>query len=675
MTAAPDPTPPTNPCPTLNQPGCDAWSGWDLLALVPGPVWVALLAGAVIGYAIYIQPWVTTVRDRWRHSINIRAGLIIAGVAVVWWLATHGYAVPVVVAAAGLALAVWVHRGRSGSIVGRWGARSRRTSGVATITEILRRGSWWSLRSTMAVIRPVRCGGLTWRQRWRVRSRELGVALGRVGFLRVWSGFRDVVLVFGGPGTGKTAFLGAGPILDFPGALIVTSTRTDLYMITRRLRRLLGPVTVFNAAGLGDVESSVAFDPLTGCTDPVAAAERAGDMLDAVAGGGPEAKRWAEQAKRLLTPLLHAAALGGLPIDVVQTWLSDIPGSHLAIDYHLEQSPEPAFRAMMRLYQGMNPNTLTSITASTLPALSWLSNPAARKAAAHEYGFDVEEFLRSRGTVYLLGAEEANTAPLVCAFTGYVAREFRRLAALQPTGVLDPPGGLRLDEAALISPVPLASWTADMGGRGVSIIVAFQSLAQVRAKWGDNDASVTLNNAGGIMLFGGTRDRSDLAFWSDLFGDRDERVERLDANGHVTGRDYRKVPVFPPTTLALLPPGRAVVIRKGMSPVVVRPPRSWKRWDVQTPRWVRALRAVTNYCYRVDVACCRRAVRLDRYCYRTAVRLDRWLLTRAQVACATGHFTERGADAHLLRHIALRESVAAVPVPPPVAPTQEATRV
>ena len=42
-----------------------------------------------------------------------------------------------------------------------------------------------------------------------------------------------------------------------------------------------------------------------------------------------------------------------------------------------------------------------------------------------------------------------------------------------------------LDEAALICPVPLESWTADMGGRGVSILVVVQSRAQLLARYGD----------------------------------------------------------------------------------------------------------------------------------------------------------------------------------------------
>ena len=125
--------------------------------------------------------------------------------------------------------------------------------------------------------------------------------------------------------------------------------------------------------------------------------------------------------------------------------------------------------------------------------------------------------------MFLLGAEETQAAPLVCALTGHIAREARRLAALQPGGRLDPPLTLVLDEAALISPVPLESWTADMGGRGVTILAAFQSRAQLLARWGEHAAATILNNTAAVMVFGGTRDRDDLQFWSTLTGERDER--------------------------------------------------------------------------------------------------------------------------------------------------------
>jgi type IV secretory pathway TraG/TraD family ATPase VirD4 len=111
-----------------------------------------------------------------------------------------------------------------------------------------------------------------------------------------------------------------------------------------------------------------------------------------------------------------------------------------------------------------NPNTQSSISTTIMPALAWLSNPTAVAAAAPGGDFDVARLLSERGTVYLLGAENAQTAPLVTALTAHIAREARAIAARQPDGRLDPQLTLVLDEAALICLIPLDRWTADMGG-------------------------------------------------------------------------------------------------------------------------------------------------------------------------------------------------------------------
>ena len=180
----------------------------------------------------------------------------------------------------------------------------------------------------------------------------------------------------------------------------------------------------------------------------------------------------------------------------------------------------------------------------------------------------------------MLGGEEAQVAPLVCALTGYIAREARRLAARQPGGRLDPPLSLRLDEAALICPVPLHQWSADMGGRGVSIVACFQSRAQLLDRYGDAKAATILNNAGGKVLFGGTGDRDDLTYWSTLAGERDEPIITTDMHGRVASRTTRRVPVLSPAQLSNLP-GRVVVFRRNLPPVVGRPELAYKRMDLR----------------------------------------------------------------------------------------------
>lgn len=94
---------------------------------------------------------------------------------------------------------------------------------------------------------------------------------------------------FGGPRSGKTASL-ACHALDAPGALLVTSTRTDLLENTSAVRRVAGRVDVFNPTGLGGLDSPVRWSPLDGCVDLAVAHRRAADLIPPSSGEGERAR-------------------------------------------------------------------------------------------------------------------------------------------------------------------------------------------------------------------------------------------------------------------------------------------------------------------------------------------------------------------------------------------------
>ncbi|MGH7743662.1 MAG: type IV secretory system conjugative DNA transfer family protein [Candidatus Dormibacteria bacterium] len=249
-------------------------------------------------------------------------------------------------------------------------------------------------------------------------------------------------------------------------------------------------------------------------------------------------------------------------------------------------SSVPLVRAADHAAQFLDTNdrTRSSICSTIMPALGWLTDATAA-AAATGGGFDVEKLLDSRGTVYMLGAEDAHTTPLVTALTGHIAREARRIAAtdspLAQRGRLDPPLTLVLDEAALICPIPLDNWTADMGGRNVTIHIGAQSRAQLRQRWGDTGAAAILNNAATLLIFGGARDPDDLAAYSTLTGERYEQTPTWDQEGALTSMSQHRVPVLSPAQIAQLPARHVVIIRRGMAPAVGKVHMAWKRSDVR----------------------------------------------------------------------------------------------
>jgi type IV secretion system protein VirD4 len=523
---------------------------------LPGIALTGLVVGA-LGWLMYRMPTETPGRIYWPWPM-IGGSALLLGAAVVGW---NRY-----IASSGL--------------VGRWSRRARRNQGVASPWAILRTASAFAMRRKAAVLRP----GLrdeAWWRRLLVPTRELATPLARVGLLRVWSPVEDVTLRIGGPRVGKTGEL-AGRILDAPGAVIATSTRTDLIGLTKRCRLRRGPVVLFNPSGVGGLHSTITFDPLSGCRRPATATARASDLLSGVSSPGRDGEReyWAGQARRVLASLLHAAALGDASMRDVLAWVADPDSAAADVQRLLRRSPEPAYEADALQFLGTNERTRSSICATIMPALAWLMDSTAA-AAADKGDFDVEELLEQRGTVFMLGAEDTHTAPLVTALTGHIAREARRLAATQPGGRLDPPLTLALDEAALICPIPLDSWTADMGGRGVTIHIAAQSRAQLRQRWGDTGAAAILNNAATLLIYGGTRDPDDLAAYSSLTGERDEEVPSWDPHGDLHTTSIRRIPVLSAAQIAQLPAGHVVLIRRGMPPAIGRVRMAWRRGDVK----------------------------------------------------------------------------------------------
>jgi len=521
---------------------------------------------AAIGWALRAAPPETPGRAWWPH-------LLAAGFGVVLALAGHA----------------WHRRCGSAGRVERWSEESRRRGGVASPWQILRVASRFAVRRRAKILRPS-LAMVPFRTRLFVRTNELATAVAKVGLLQIWSPVEDVTLRVGGPRVGKSGEL-ACRILDAPGAVIATSTRTDLLEICGPVRARYGPVSVFNPCGVGGIDSTVTFDPLAGCEHPAAAAARAADLLSGASApggqGSGDREFWTAQARRVLAALLHAAALGEASMRDVLAWVADPDEGAAEVRRCLRRSPEPAYESDALQFLGTNERTRSSICATIMPALGWLTDSTAA-AAATGGGFDVEKLLATSGTVFMLGAEDAQVTPLVTALTGHIAREARRIAGNKPGGRLDPPLTLALDEAALICPIPLDNWTADMGGRGVTIHIAVQSRAQLRARWGDTGAAAITNNAATLLIYGGSRDYDDLQAYSALTGERYEDVPTWDEDGKLTASTNRRVPVLTGAQIAALPPRHVAIIRRGMPCAVGTVQMAWKRPEVRRAR--RALR-------------------------------------------------------------------------------------
>ena len=144
------------------------------------------------------------------------------------------------------------------------------------------------------------------RLRYRITDpREHSVFLGRAHYrhgLRV--PLEEHLLVMAPPRTFKTAFL-ADVILRYPGPVIATSTKPDLFKLTSAVRSYFGPVHVFNPQHIGGVPSTFCWSPVDGCQDPATAIRRADAFAFAVSQKGVEdGTFWSAKAVGLPARLL-----------------------------------------------------------------------------------------------------------------------------------------------------------------------------------------------------------------------------------------------------------------------------------------------------------------------------------------------------------------------------------
>jgi type IV secretory pathway TraG/TraD family ATPase VirD4 len=137
-----------------------------------------------------------------------------------------------------------------------------------------------------------------------------------------------------------------------------------------------------------------------------------------------------------------------------------------------------------------------------------------------------------------------------------------------PGGRLDPPLLMALDEVTQICPVPVPSWLADAGGKGIQIITVAHGEAQLRARWGRDGARVIMDTSGAKIWLPGISDPQALESASLLCGTTGVREH---------GQNYHtRHPVLTPEMIRQLPAGYALVVRGGYSPVIARLPMGWK---------------------------------------------------------------------------------------------------
>jgi type IV secretory pathway TraG/TraD family ATPase VirD4 len=368
--------------------------------------------------------------------------------------------------------------------------------------------------------------------------------------VRVAVSTEDSVVVIAAPRQGKSSQVVIPWVHRWPGSALVTSMRTDVLLATATLRAQRGPVAVMAPTGMTSWPSMVAWSPTAGCKNLDKARQRAEVMVTVGRSEKQDSSNagyFGANATNLLTLWLHAAALAGRSMREVLTWsLNDRDDTPVKLLRDHEGAASGSAQLLDGLYR-TPPETKSGLWTTVQTALAPLLSPTAQATFCPDdgEGIDLESFLRSNGTIYLLVAEKQATAlaPLIAAFVDELIETAKRIADTLPGGRLDPPLGLFLDEIANVVPLPsLPALMSFAGGSGIFIAAILQSRAQAEARWGAEQAAMLWGAATVKLILGGLTG-AELRDLSDLVGEYDRHMttyQRSDDGAISTGTSLQQ---------------------------------------------------------------------------------------------------------------------------------------
>jgi type IV secretion system protein VirD4 len=389
------------------------------------------------------------------------------------------------------------------------------------------------------------------------------------------------VLVKAPPRTGKTGLL-AKIILHYPGPVVSTTTKHDVFQLTSGIRSRVGPVHVFNPQLVGGVPSTFRWNPVAGCQDPAIAIRRADGFAHAVNMTGTEdGSFWSSKASDYLRCLFHAAAVAGGDMRMVTRWAL---GNAEPAEDLLARAGADQWAGELAELRSEAQKTAATIKMVLSRALGFMTDPALARCvipAGEPGGVDVAGFLRDCGTLYLIAESEHDdspVAPLFAAMAGEVHYIAAQAGQAMPGGRLDPPLLMALDEIVQTCPVTLPAWLADSGGKGIQLIPVAHGEAQLRTRWGKDGAQVILDTCGVKVWLPGITDTATLKMASELCGQA-AFTERIRSRSRDDCREEQRrvwADVMTPDMVRQLPEGHALVIRGRHAPVIARLGAAWK---------------------------------------------------------------------------------------------------
>lgn len=454
--------------------------------------------------------------------------------------------------------------------------------GHATLFELWLRWSRWSSWRESSQTRPELGRIHKWRN-WTEHS----VLIGRAQwFRRVWMTVQEHTILISLPGMGKTGWL-ADAICNYPGAVVCTSIKDDLYRLTSGIRRMFGPILMFNPEGFGGWLSSFAWNIIGGCEDITVATRRAESLCNAVSVDGMEdGSFWAGKATQMLQALFHAAALAGKDLRHVTAWVFGDDSE--AKEILVKNGDVQMALSLDELHGALADKTADVFKMVLTRALAFMNVPKLAKSVLPGVGagFDIRRFIRERGTLYLIATgdqKESLLAPLFATMIneikyegalyameqppGFIRRLLRKLPKIVKLSRLSPPMGFFLDECTQIAPVPIDQWIPAVRGIGIQIFAVVHGIAQLRKRYGKDGAQIIMDTSAVKMVMPGVTD-------DDLLNEISTMCGPVYYDNSDKG-NWNEHKLMDSGMIRQLPPEHALVVRAGLAPVIVKTPRLW----------------------------------------------------------------------------------------------------
>jgi type IV secretory pathway TraG/TraD family ATPase VirD4 len=373
--------------------------------------------------------------------------------------------------------------------------------------------------------------------------------------------------------SGKTTRYVIPWLLEHDGPAIVTSTKTDVLVATRKWREKRGQVSVWDPFGA----TSVAWTPLTGCDSWQGALSQAQWLADAAQQGDSEISTyWRGEAARLLAPLLHAASLAEGTITHVLDWIDSqdtaTPGQYLE---HYDSLAAARQVAGIAELDSRNRGTIYMSAGSLLAAYRL---PVVQATAHH--GFTPKTFLDGQpNTLYLIASsrQQRLLAPLLVAILSGVLNEAAEQA--NRGRPLSPTLRVLLDETANIAPLrDLPAHLSQAAGHGVRIATIWQSLAQAQHRYDAATEDILANSTAKLYL-GPITDSTTREHITGLLGEHAIDTTSISVDQHRRGETASLTwrPSATANTLQQLRADRALLVAGRDRPAVIDTTPWWKQ--------------------------------------------------------------------------------------------------